>query len=105
MLGDTLYGLSTRNSGQYFAVNAKSGATLWLSDGRQAGKASLATAPGLILSLENDGELVVMRANQKGFDEIERYTLADTETWTQAVYAGNRIFVKDVTNLTLWTVP
>ena len=104
LAGDTLYGLSTRNSGQYFAVDAKSGKTLWLSEGRQAGNSALATAGATLFSLENDGELVVLRASRAAFEPLKRYKLADTETWTQPSYSGNRIFVKDVSNLTLWTI-
>jgi outer membrane protein assembly factor BamB len=104
LLGETLYGLSTRNSGQYFAVDARTGKTLWLSEGRQAANAAMATAPGFVMSLESDGELVVLRDSQKGFEEVGRYKVADTETWTQPSYVGNRIFIKDVSNLTLWTV-
>ena len=104
LVGDTLYGMSTRNAGQYFAVDAKSGKTLWLSEGRQAGNAAIATASPLVFSLEDDGELVVLRTSQTAFDQVKRYKLADTATWTQAAYSGNRIFVKDVSNLTLWTL-
>ena len=103
LAGDTLYGLSTRNNGQYFAVDAKSGKTLWLSDPRQAANAAIATAGPLLLSLENDGELVVLRASQTAFEPVKRYKLSAAETWTQGVYAGNRILVKDVTALTMWT--
>ena len=104
LVGDTLYGMSTRNSGQYFAVDAKTGKTLWLSEGRQGGNAALATASSQVLSLEDDGELVVLRASQTAFEPVKRYKLADSATWTQASYSGNRIYVKDVTNLTLWTL-
>jgi hypothetical protein len=102
LVGDTLYGLSTRNSGQYFAVDAKSGKTLWLSGGREAENAAMATAMPYLLSLENDGELVVARASRSAFETVKRYKVADTATWTQAVYQGNRILVKDVSSLTLW---
>ena len=102
--GGTLFGLSTRNAGQYFAVDAKGGKTLWLSEGRQAGNAAMATAGALVFSLEDDGELVVLRASQSAFELVKRYKLADTATWTQAAYSGNRIFVKDVSSLALWTV-
>jgi outer membrane protein assembly factor BamB len=104
IVGDTLYGMATRNSGQYFAVDAKSGKTLWLSEGRQAANAAIAAADGLVLSLESDGELVVFRASPKAFAVVKRYMVADTETWTQAVYAGDRIFVKDVSSLAMYTV-
>ncbi len=37
VVGDVLFGLANRNSGQYFAVDAVTGKTLWTSEGRQAG--------------------------------------------------------------------
>jgi hypothetical protein len=45
-----------------------------------------------------------LRASQTGFEPLKRYKLADAETWTQGVYAGNRVLVKDVTTLALWTL-
>ena len=44
------------------------------------------------------------KASQTAFELVKRYKLADSATWTQAAYSGNRIYVKDVTNLTLWTL-
>ena len=38
------------------------------------------------------------------FEAIKRYKVADTDTWTEAVFSGDRIFVRDVNHLTLWTV-
>ena len=104
IVGDTLYGLSTKNSGQYFAVDARTGKTLWLSDGRQAGNVALASAPGVLLGLENDGELVVFKAGSAAFEPVRRYKLADAETWTQGAYVGTRIFVKDVSQLSMWSM-
>jgi outer membrane protein assembly factor BamB len=102
--GDMVVSLSTRNAGQYFALDAKTGKTLWTSEGRQAGNAAIATSGGLLFSLEDDGELVVARASKTAFDVVKRYKVADTATWTQASYSGNRIFVKDLSSLALWTV-
>ena len=102
--GNRLVSLSTRNSGQYFSVDAATGKTLWLSEPRQAGNAALSTAGDVIFSLEDDGELVVMRNSPTAFEELRRYKVADTQTWTQAAFSGNRIFVKDVSSLTLWTL-
>jgi outer membrane protein assembly factor BamB len=101
--GDALFGMTTRNAGQYFAVDAKSGKTLWTSPGRQATNAATARAGDFLLSLETDGELVVARNSQTAFEEVKRYKVADTETWAQAAFSGNRIFVKDASHLTMWT--
>jgi outer membrane protein assembly factor BamB len=102
--GDRFVSLSTRNSGQYFSVDAKSGKTVWLSEPRQAGNAAIQKAGDLIFSLEDDGELVVIRNSAAAFEPQRRYKVADTATWTQPVISGNRIFVKDVSSLTLWTL-
>ena len=82
----------------------KTGKTLWLSEPRQAGNAAISTAGDLIFSLEDDGELVVVRNSPTAFEPLQRYKVADTQTWTQPAISGNRIFVKDVSSLTLWTL-
>ena len=105
LIGETLFGFSTRNSGQYFALDVKSGKTLWTSEGRQAGQAALVKAGNLVFSLEDDGELVVSRVSTSTFEPVRRYKLADTDTWTQPTISGDRVFVKDVSTLTLWTIP
>jgi outer membrane protein assembly factor BamB len=104
MIGNAMIGMSTRNSGQYYAVDANTGKTLWLSDPRQAGNAAVAKAGNLVFLLEDDGELAIIRGNSAAFDLVKRYKVADSETWTQPTISGNRIFVKDLAHLTLWTV-
>jgi outer membrane protein assembly factor BamB len=102
--GDVMYGLTSRNMGQYYVVDSKSGKTLWSSQPRQAAQAALVRAGNILLSLENDSELVVFRASPAGMEELHRYKVADAETWAQPAVSGNRIFVKDVSTLTLWTL-
>jgi hypothetical protein len=102
LAGDVLFGLSTRNSGQYFAVDVKTGKTLWTSEGRQAGHAAIARSGDLLFSLEEDGELIVARNSRTAFEPLRRYKVSDAATWAQPSYSGNRVFVKDVSSLTLW---
>jgi len=104
LAGDTLFGMSGRNAGQYYAMDARSGKALWTSDGRQAAHASIARSGDLVLSLESDGELVVLRNSATGFEPLRRYKVSETETWAQPAFSGNRILVKDVMSLTLWTL-
>ena len=102
--GDLLVGLANRNSGQYYVADLKTGKTLWTSEGRQAANVAMSRAGDIVFSLENDGELVISRGSERGLETLRRYTVADSDTWTQPVVSGNRIFVKDVSTLTLWTV-
>lgn len=111
MNGDVMIGLTSRNMGQYFAVEAKTGKILWSSDGRQAANVAMLRAGSVVFALENDGELLILRASNTSFEPLQRYRVADAETgppigptWTQPAVSGNRIFIKDVSALTLWTV-
>jgi hypothetical protein len=38
------------------------------------------------------------------FTPIKTYTVASSATWAPPVIAGNRIFVKDIDTLALWTL-
>ena len=55
--------------------------------------------------LNDDAELIVARGSRTGFEPLKRYIVADSATWAQPTISGNRVFVKDVTSLALWTLP
>ena len=104
LIGANLFGFSPRNSGQFFAIDANTGQTLWLSEPRQGDNAAIVRAGDLWFALETDAELLVARANPKQFEILKRYTVAESATWAQPVLSGNRVFVKDVSNISLWTL-
>jgi hypothetical protein len=99
-----LYGLSHLNSGQYFGLDLDTGKVLWTSDPRQAEHAAMSKTGDTIFSLEDDAELVVIRHSRTGFEPVRRYDVAEEETWAPPAISGNRLFVKDVSSLTLWTL-
>jgi outer membrane protein assembly factor BamB len=99
-----MYGLSHLNAGQYFAVDLTNGEVLWKSDPRQAENAGMVRAGDTIFSLEDDGDLVVIKASRTGMNLVKRYDLSDNETWAQPTISGDRVFVKDISNLTLWSL-
>jgi outer membrane protein assembly factor BamB len=103
-IDNVLFGLSHLNSGEYFAVDLDTGKVLWKSEPRQAAHAAITRAGNTIFSLEDDSELVVIRLNKERFEPVARYKVAESATWTQPVVSSNRIFVKDVSSLTLWTI-
>ncbi len=99
-----LFGLSHLNSGQYFALDLDTGEVLWTGSPRQAENAAILRSDRTLLSLQDDAELLVLNASRAGLEEVERYTVADSATWTQPTLSGKRLFVKDVSTLTLWTL-
>jgi outer membrane protein assembly factor BamB len=102
VVGNSLYGFSHRNSGQYFAIDANTGETQWLSEPRQADNAAVVRSANLWFALDTLGELKVVRANPKQFEIIKRYDVADSATWAQPVLAGQRILIKDLSTIALW---
>ena len=98
-----LYGLSHLNAGQYFALDLATGSVLWKGEPRQAENAAIVRAGETIFSLEDDGELVVMRASRTGLNIVRRYDVADSQTWAQPAISNTGVYVKDVSQLTFWT--
>jgi outer membrane protein assembly factor BamB len=103
VIGDALFGLSQRARGQFFALDARTGETLWLGQPRQATNAAVVKAGDVLFLLNDDAELMVARSGRTGFELLRRYIVADSATWAQPTISGNRVFVKDVSSLTLWT--
>ena len=104
MADGVLYGLSHRRRGQYFALDLDAGTILWESRPRQADNASLLLAGGYVLSLQEDGELVILETGREAFREVARYELARSPTWTAPALVGNTLYVKDIDTLTTWTI-
>ena len=104
VVGDTLFGLSEKARGQFFALDAQSGKLLWLGQPRQASNTAIVKAGNLLLLLNDDAELIVARSSRNAFEPLKRYTVADSATWAQPAVSGNRLFVKDVSSLSLWTL-
>ncbi len=100
---DMLFGMTHKNSGQFFLLDPKTGKTLWTSEPRQATNAAIVGAGDLAFALKDNAELLVGRPEAIGFQVLKTYTVADSSTWAQPVLAGNRLFVKDETKVTLFT--
>jgi outer membrane protein assembly factor BamB len=101
--GNTIFGLSNKNRGQFFAIDAATGKTLWLSKGREAENASIVRAGGFLLISTTNSELIVARPSTTAFEEVKRYTIADSATWAHPAYVGSNIIVKDVDKVVVWS--
>ena len=101
--GSTIYGLSHKNRGQFFAIDAASGKTLWLGKGREADNASIVRAGDFLLLSTTNSELIVAKPSATAFEEVKRYTIGDSATWAHPAFAGRNIVVKDVDKLVVWS--
>ena len=101
--GDYLYGMSHKKKGQYFCLDARSGQTMWASEGREGDNAALLNAGGLLFFLAEDAELTVASASEKKYEVLKKYTVAQSPTWAHPVLLGRQMLVKDQSSLALFS--
>jgi outer membrane protein assembly factor BamB len=104
-VGTRLYGMSERQRGQLFCLDAGTGKLEWTGPGRFADNAAIFTAGPALLVLTTGAELCVYQRQGAALVEAARYPVADSPTWASPAIVGNRILVKDATALTLWELP
>jgi outer membrane protein assembly factor BamB len=99
LAGGRIFGLSHRRRGQFFALDAATGKTLWLSEGRQGENAALVAAGSTLLALVTGGELIVADGGGTSFRPLRRYTVATSPTWAHPAVVGDGVLVKDEDSL------
>ena len=102
--GTTVFGLSNKNRGQFFALDAATGRTVWTTKGREAENASIVRAGDFLLLATTNSELIVAKASPARYEEVKRYTLADSAMWAHPAFAGRAIVVKDADKLIVWVL-
>jgi RNA polymerase sigma factor (sigma-70 family) len=99
LAGDWLFGFSGQKGGHLFCLDARTGRTLWQSEGRLGGSAtsyaSLLNAGSVWLALTNNGWLIVLRASGTAYEPITEYQVAEGGTDAHPVFLGDRILIKD----------
>jgi outer membrane protein assembly factor BamB len=102
--GGKLYGMSSKQRGQMFALDAATGKTLWMDEGRVGDNAAVLDAGPVLLALTTTAELRVYKKGDT-LTEVARYTVADSPTWATPAVQGNMIVVKDLNSLMLYELP
>ncbi len=99
LLGGRIYGLSHKKKGQFYCLDAASGKSLWLSEGRQGENAALLAGGGVLFALTTESELLVANAAAGSFSVVKRYPVAASPTWAHPVVLAEGVLVKDAENL------
>jgi hypothetical protein len=58
----------------------------------------------VVLGLTQKSQLSVIQPDGKEFKEVKSIKVAEKDTFAHPVVSGNRVFVRDVDSLTLWTI-
>jgi hypothetical protein len=100
--GAYLYGFSSKRKGQLFCLDAKTGTVRWTTEGRGGTNAALQSAGAHLLVLTTEGDLIVAKRNPEKFEEVQRYEVADSQTWAQPVLLRDAVIVRTVDAVTRW---
>ena len=103
LIGATIYGLTLRRRGQFVAIDATSGKTLWNTQGREGENASMLGSRSWLLASTTDGNLVVARANPQKYEEVRRYQIAQSALWAHPAITASSVIVKDVDKVICWS--
>jgi outer membrane protein assembly factor BamB len=105
VFGDGLiYGHSSKKKGQFFAIDEKTGAVRWTTEGREGEHASLLLTPQHVVFLTNNADLIVAKRGTPAFALERRYDdVAEASTFAMPVLLGSNILVRDATGLMLLT--
>jgi len=102
--GNWIFGFSHYKKGQFFCLDAHTGATRWTSPPRQGDNAAILSSGGNLILLKDSGELVIAKAGGKSFEPLRTYTVADSSTWAQPLIVREGVVIKDATTLAFWSI-
>ena len=99
-----LFGLSNR--GNLYCINARTGKTAWTDETSRGrgGFAAILDVGSCLMALPSSSELIVYKPSESGYSELAKIKVAEAESYAHPVISGNRIFVKDLESVTLWTI-
>jgi outer membrane protein assembly factor BamB len=104
LAGDLLFGFSHLKKGQLFCLDAASGKTLWMGPPRSGDNAAILANKSTLISLNNEGQLTVARADGKSFEVVRQYTVAESPTWAHPLVMADGVVIKDLKSLARWGV-
>jgi hypothetical protein len=71
--------------------------------GREGPNAAVVNAGPVLAFLSSDADLIIARKSRKGFEQVARYSVADSATWSHPVLLGRQVLIKDESSLALWS--
>ncbi len=102
LIGEALFGFSDRRRGQFFCLDAATGTTRWIGEGRAGTNAAIIGAGEFLFLLTTNAELIVARATAESFDVVRKYTVAQSPTWAHPVILDHGVLIKDESKLAFW---
>jgi outer membrane protein assembly factor BamB len=102
--GEHIYGFVQRGKGTLVCLALADGKTAWSSPGRMGEYVSIVRVGDKLLVLTTKGDLLLVAADPTAYRELGRAHLADRPVWAHLAVTGDRIYVKDKTHLSCFSL-
>jgi len=102
--GEHFYGMSAKRKGQFFCAEAATGKVLWSTEGREGNQAAVLKAKDALFILTSDANLIVAKKAADKFQQLAKYSVADSATYAHPILFGKRILIKDNATIALWSL-
>jgi outer membrane protein assembly factor BamB len=89
-------------SQKFTCVELKTGKQTWTTSGRYGQYWSLVAQKNLILALDQQGELLLIRAKPNKFDLLDSKKISDEETWGHLAVCGDQVFVRELNGISAY---
>jgi outer membrane protein assembly factor BamB len=90
--------------GYIYCLNAETGETAWSDTTKLNRFASMVDLGSTMMTLAGNAALIFFEPNGKGYKQLARYKVSDTEVYAHPLVVGDKIYVKDKEKLTCWAV-
>ena len=101
--GGFIYGNEAKN-GKLYCLNMKTGEKCWADTIAHNRFASLLDLGKQLVTLPATGQLIFFEPSEKSYVQLAKYKVAETEVYASPIIVGDKIYVKDKTMLTCWSL-
>jgi outer membrane protein assembly factor BamB len=94
-----IYGMSDKRKGMFVAVDIKTGAVKWRTEGREGMNTVVQLLPQHIAFLTDEAKLVLAKRNTADFTADQKYDLPVSATWGAPIWLGADLILRDAAGL------
>ena len=100
-------GMRDGRTGNYACLNVSNGQVAWndTANNRNTTYRSIVEAGEVLFGLVENGTLTVFKADSTAFAQLASYMVATKNVYAYPIIADKNIIIRDVTNVTLYTLP
>jgi outer membrane protein assembly factor BamB len=95
-----LYGFTDQK--RIYCIDSATGKTAWIDNAVNSDFATIVDCGKVIIGLPSTGNLIIFKPAADAYSEIKKYKVSETPVYTYPLLSGNKIYIKDSENLTLF---